>query len=275
MLHVTVAVLLLAVAGPVLAAPPPAIAAKPGSPSPVHPICKQTLPTVRQMWAHGMFDTPPGISAVMVAAIDGNLAQVRARLAQMQPGKAKRWRQLAMLTAVDAGQSAVVDGLLNDGAAVDGTTMIPPFKPRHYTQLKDAMKHDSRFGGAGTVDRLETLGLMQNTGQSYGPAIVAAVGCGDMATVDILLHHDVDVNASLGQHFANAMMEAILQANAPMVRRLLDHGADSCEEDRAIAERASAADRRPAPTVASIAQRQGLPETLVQRLACHMPAPAG
>lgn len=236
----------------------PAIAAEP---APAANICRQMLPTIRELWQQDVYDAPPAVAAVMVDAIDGKLPRVRAGLAVLPIAERTRWRQLAMLTAANAYQPAVVDGLLDDGAAVDGTVRLPPFKPAFHDQTLDAMEHDPRYGGPGTIKALQSAGILDsNRGLLLGPALPLVAQCDDVATLDVLLRHHANIEAHQAPNIADALSIAVIRGHAEVVQHLLDHGADVCAVDRRIRERGA--------TLAGIGRRQHLPDALVQRLTC-------
>lgn len=225
-------------------------------------LCRQNTPVIRDLWQHDLIDAPPGVAAVMVDVIDGKLPQTRQRLAELKPDEIARWRQAAMLTAVWAGQATIVDALLNDGAAVDDLGWIPPFKPSFYKQTVDEMQQDPRFGGPAGVKGLAAAGIVSNQGQRLGPALTTAAECSDVATLDVLLRHHANVMARQAPNVVDALTVATVHGDAVIVQRLLDHGADPCIDDRQIQL------RKPGASLANIGRRNGLPETLVQRLAC-------
>lgn len=227
-------------------------------------ICRQALPTIRETWQHGLYDAPPAVAAVMVDAIDGKLPQVRQGLVALPLAGRAGWRQLAMLTAAWNYQPAVVDGLLDDGAAVDGKARLPPLKPAFYRQTLTAMKQDPRFGGPGTVKALQPADVVSNRWRHLGPALLAATVCDDVATVDVLLRHHANVMAREAPNVGDALTTAVVDDHAEIAQHLLDHGADVCADDHLI--------RKPGITLASIARRHHLPDALVQRLTCHAPA---
>ncbi|MEW9622710.1 hypothetical protein [Rhodanobacter geophilus] len=242
----------------------PAIAAKP---APAANLCRQALPTIRGLWQQGVYDAPRAVAVVMVDAIDGKLPQVRRGLAMLPAAEQARWRQLAMITAANAYQPTVVDGLLDDGAAVDGTVRLPPFKSAFHDQMLDAMGHDPRYGGPGAVKALQSAGILDgNRGPLLGPALPLVAQCGDVATLDVLLRHHANLMARTAPNVVDALTAAVVSGNGAVVIRLLDHGADVCADDRRI--------RKPGTTLASIGRRQHLPEALVQRLTCHARAAA-
>lgn len=226
-------------------------------------ICRQVLPTVRGLWRRDLYDAPPAVAAVMVDAIDGRLPQLRRGLAALPPDEQAHWRQITMLTAADAYQPAVVDGLLDDGAAVDEPARLPALKSGFYRQVGKTMARDPHFGHD-AVQGLQSAGVMNNHGNLVGPALPMAVACSDTATLDVLLRHHANVMARAAPDVTDALTAAVIDGDAPIVSRLLDHGADACADDRRI--------RRPGTTLASIGQRQHLPAALVQRLTCHAPA---
>lgn len=240
-----------------------------GTPTPpLHEICRQSTPTIRELWLKGAYDAPPAVAALMVDAIDGKLSEVRRLLQGMKPADATRWRQSALLTATWAGQSAVVDGLLDDGAAVDEKGWIPPLKSDVFDQTVVTMKHDSRFGGPPVVNRMMTTGMVGNRIQTIGPALTVATECGDVATLDVLLRHHAEVSPGGATNVADALMVATVVGDTPIVERLLDHGADPCADDRHIAQVHLKHPDRPTHTLAQIGTRAQLPAALIARLSC-------
>ncbi|MEW9572008.1 hypothetical protein ABQJ54_09595 [Rhodanobacter sp. Si-c] len=239
-----------------------AIAAEP---APVGNICRQSLPTIRALWRHDLYDAPPAVAAVMVEAIDGKLPQVRQGLAPLPEAEQVHWRQVAMLTAANAYQPAVVDGLLDDGAAVNEPARLPAFRSSFERQTGNAMAQDPRFGPR-AVEGLKAAGVMRNDGNLVGPALPLAAMCNDAATLDVLLRHHADVMVRAGPNVGDALTTAVVGGHAGIVRHLLDHGADACADDRRI--------RKPGATLASIGRHQHLPEALLQRLTCHAAADA-
>lgn len=241
----------------------PALAAEP-APASVN-ICRQALPTIRNLWQQDLFDAPPAVATVMVDAIDGKLPQVRQGLAAL-PEQA-HWRQVAMLTASSAYQPAVVEGLLDDGAAADAAALLPPLKQAFYRQTLDAAGRDPRFGGPATVKALQARGLIDNSANLFGPALIVASNCDDTATLNVLLRHHANVmvraaaspkpDAPRGPY---ALTIAVVQGYPDIAQRLLDHGADACASNRLI--------RKPGTTLASIGKHNHLPDALIQRLAC-------
>lgn len=235
---------------------------------PLREICGQATPTIRDTWSKGAYDAPPAVATLMIDAIDGKLPDVRRQLRAMTPKDAQRWRQTAMLTAAWTGQSTVVGGLLDDGAAVDGPGWIPPYKPGFFDQTVDAMQHDSRFGGAAAVKGMVTAGVIGNRGHSTGPALIAATECGDLATLDVLLRHHANVAQRVAPNVVDALTAATVGGDAPIVQRLLDHGADPCADDRHMAQLHLKYPTRPAHTLVEIGTRAKLPATLIARLSC-------
>lgn len=230
-------------------------------------ICRQALPTIRSIWQRDLFDAPPAVAAVMVDAIDGKLQQVRHDLAALPAPDQAHWRQVAMLTAASTYQPAVVDGLLEDGAVVDDPALLPPFKQTFTHQVLDAAGHDPRFGGPAAVKALQSHGLVDNSANLFGPALIVVANCDDAATLDVLLRHHADpmvrAAASLKPDALRgpyALIIAVTQGYADVAQRLLDHGADVCASNRLI--------RKPGATLANIGKHNHLPEALIQRLNC-------
>lgn len=229
-------------------------------------LCHRSNALGRELWLHQQFDVSPEVDRLMVDTIDGKLPKVRRALASMTPEQGRRWRQVAMLVAARAGQPTLVDALLHDGAAVAGKAWFPPYKPAIYKQAKVSM--DRSFGGE-AAETLETAGAMKNTGEYIGPALVYAVGCADVATVDVLLRHRANVMARPAPNVIDALTEATSDGDAPIVQHLLDHGADPCVFDRHVIEFHRVNPTRPMlHTLAQIGSRAKLPAALVARLAC-------
>lgn len=239
---------------------------------PQREICRQSTPLIRDLWSKGTYDAPPAVARLMLDAIDGKLPEVRQQLHAVQPADAVRWRQLAMLTAVWTGQATVVDGLLDDGAAVDAKGWIPPFKPGFFGQTVDAMQHDARFGGPVAVKGLMTRGLVHNQSQSTGPALIIATECGDLATLNVLLRHHASIVQSNAPNEADALTMATIDDDAPVARLLLNHGADPCASDRRLAQAHLKHSTMPAHTLAQIGSHAKLPTALVARLTCPVVA---
>ncbi len=234
-------------------------------------LCHEATTVERELWQKDKFDAPANVAPLMVDVIDGNLPQARQQLKAIPPNAVRRWRQSALITAIFAGQSAVVEGLLDDGANVDGQGWIPPFRPVFFSKTTDSMNQDSRFGGPAAVNGMEKSGLVSNTGQLLGPPLGAAGQCGDLATLNVLLRHHANARAPFKPHVADALVEGTMQGNVAIVKTMLDHGADPCAFDRrAILD--SREIQRPTTTLEKIGRRAGLPESLTDRLACHSSA---
>ena len=251
-----------------------AAAATNNAPPPLREICRQSTPVIRELWSKETYDAPPAVATLMVDAIDGKLPEVRLQLQAMKSADAQRWRQTAMITAAWTGQSAVVGGLLNDGAAVNGLGWIPPYKSAFFGQTVDAMKRDSRFGDPTTVKGMMATGMVSNRGQFMGPALMVVAECGDVATLDVLLQHHANVAQRVAPSVIDALAEATIDGDAPVVQRLLDHGAEPCADDRRIAQFHLMHPTRPTHTLAQIGTHAGLPATLITRLTCPAVAAA-
>lgn len=127
------------------------------------------------------------------------------------------------------------------------------------------MDKDPRFEGRATVKSLQSASIVGNQGQQLGPALLAASGCNDVATLDVLLRHHADVMIH-APHSADALTVAVVKGEAGIAQRLLDHGANACSDDDRIGK------RKPGTTLASIGRREHLPDALVKRLRCRAPA---
>lgn len=232
--------------------------------------CRASQSSIRELWQHDLYDAPPAVAAVMVDAIDGKLPQVRQGLAALPPDEQAHWRQVAMITAASTYQPTVVDGLLDDGAAVDKPARLPPFKSSFEHHVENTMAQDPRIGPS-VVKGFKAAGVMRNDGNDVGPALLAAASCDDPATLDVLLRHHADVAVRSAPplkpdipRLSYALLIAVVQGYADITQRLLAHGADVCATNRGI--------RKPGATLATVGQRRHLPDALVQRLTCRAPA---
>lgn len=103
-------------------------------------------------------DAPPAVAPLMLAAFDGKLSEVRRDLRAFPAADRLRWRQLAMLTALFAGHGDEARALHDDGAAINGTAMVPPFKSRFCHQSMSTMAPGS------SASALEYAGVVDNRG---------------------------------------------------------------------------------------------------------------
>jgi hypothetical protein len=236
--------------------------------------CQKSISQGREAWFLGAYNAPPDADSLMIDAIDGKLAQLRAQLKRMPPPDATRWRQSAMVTAAYAGQSAVVDALLDDGASVNGSGWIPALKPGVFKQVVKDMKHEAGSDNPASVTDMEDTGLLKNQGQEIGPALVIAAACNDAATVNVLLQHHADVMARVAPNVVDALDAATTQGNAIIVKALLDHGADPCMFALRSSQHAKTT-HRPVTTLEQIGCKVGLPGDLTVRLSCPAITPAG
>lgn len=234
-----------------------------------HELCRQERALIPKIWQEGLYDTSPQIAAIMVDAADGNTTKVREVLAELAPHEAVRWRQVAMLTAAEEGQAATVDALLDDGAAVNGSAQMPPFKAAAYQGVANAMAKDPHFGGPSAVEGFQASGLMNNEPRQTGPALLLVVGCGDLTTVNVLLGHHADPMITTIPGGADPFTGAIAQGETQIVLALLNHGADPCVEESRRRRTAEERDRPFPRTVAEMGRRAGLSDVLVSHLECN------
>jgi ankyrin repeat protein len=207
--------------------------------------------------------TSPEHASLLADAGDGRLDEVRRKLSAMSADEAIRWRQSAMMFAVQSGQSDVVAALLDDGADANATALLPGYKKEFFSRtLNPSMRRT--FVENGMLNDHDTL---------FGPALPIAASCGDVATVDALLRHHADVMARQAPNIADALDTATMEGNAAIVQRLLDHGANACMHDRLGRERMLKADRKFIP-LAEVGRRAGLPADLTARLICPAMASA-
>lgn len=256
------AVLLLATTAPVLAA---------GSVSGFD-LCRHERPLVRELWQRHLFQAPAIAFDVVTAAIDGEVAKTRQILRILPPSEAARWRQVAMYTAAEQGQTAVVDTLLDDGAKVNGSALIPALDPRLYAGAAGLLKQKM---GAKTIDALHSAGVMNNDPRPSGPPLFATVDCNDLPTTEALLKHGAEPtwrNPEYPDSAIDPFLVAIVDGHGDITKALLDHDANPCIEDQRIAANWKSDRRKSRPnTVASIGASSGFSPALVQRLVCHKP----
>jgi hypothetical protein len=276
--------------------------------APLSVICPGQTALTRSLAVRSVFAAPPAMNALIVNVIDGKLPQVRQQLDTMDSVDGARWRQSALVIAAYARDPAMVAGLLDDGALVDGQGMPPALDSKFRDQLLAEVKKDPKWAtlqaDPKTARDLDALFLFD--GRSDGPVATIAAQCDDLATLDValghhanvkarvpgsndvmvmavmannpvivkrLLDHGVDPADALGNS-SDGLVAAIAEGNASMVTLLLDNGADPCAEYRTRQLRLNtyAAEhherKRTLPTDAAIGRRKSLPDDLVARLTC-------
>lgn len=196
-------------------------------PSP-NQMCHESTALGRDVWRGNFFVAPPDVSALMVDVIDGKLPQVRRRLSEMPSTDAVRWRQSALIIATYAGQSELVDELLNEGAAVNEKGWMPPYRQEFFDHMIGGLDQDPRFGGSHAIKNMRNSGLIENNGESFGSALITATQCDDAPTVKVLLRHHADPATRLDPTGADVLLMAIVDGDTTIVRDLLDHGVDVC-----------------------------------------------
>lgn len=231
--------------------------------------CKSVRLVAHDTWRIHAYVAPANVSAIMLAATDGNTTKVRAGLAALPPDQVARWRQTALLTAVISNRPDTVRGLIAEGADPDARAWVPPYTDRVYRASLVLMSHDPRFGGSGVVKSLQQQGLMQNKGQWFPHMLNQAANCDEAEVIDALVEGGASVNAHLPSGIG-ALEVAVFEGNPRATRALLDHGADTCYFDHRAATYAKRTHRKP-QALAAIARKNGLPADLVARLQCHAP----
>lgn len=232
-------------------------------------LCHNVRSLVRAEWQHHLYAASPAVSDVMVAAMDGDTPAVRKGLAALPKDRLARWRQTALSQAALGGHTATVRALIADGADPKVRTWIPPHTERFYRHMLSTMKRDPHFGGL--VTSMRKAGVIQNRGEWEAPPLFHAAECDQAEMVGVLLEAGVPVSATWRRHGrgADALMVAVLNGNARTVRVLLGHGALPCRDDRLMARRARQIHRSPAPTLAGIGRKSGLPSALLAHLECR------
>lgn len=225
--------------------------------------CRMARATVPVDVLVSQFATSPAHALLLADAGDSRLVALREKLSAMPQDEAIRWRQSAMMFAVQAGRPEVVAALLDDGADANASALLPGYKPASMAMLETPS----------TLATLSKHGLLNDHAAAVGPALPIAAGCGDLATVDVLLRHHADVRLQQAPNIADALDMAILNGDAAIVQRLLDHGANACAHDRLRRERMLKAKRTFIP-LAELGRRAGLPADLAARLTCPVTASA-
>ena len=277
-------------------------------PFPLTQICPYQTVLMRKLALRGVFDIPPAINTLMLNVIDGKMPQVRQQLSEMNRGDAVRWRQSALIIAAYAREPAMVAGLLDDGALVDGQGTLPALDGKFRDQLLAEVKKDPEWDSVDpdpkTARLLDADFLFD--GRPEGPVATIAAECGDLATLDVALSHHANLKARMphdndvmamavmandpiivkrlldhgadpsnaANESADGLITAIVEGNAAMVTLLLDHGANPCAEYRSRQQRIDAYQtehhkpKKVLPTDAEIGRRKNLPDDLVARLSC-------
>jgi hypothetical protein len=217
--------------------------------------CKDGSAIARETYRLHLTDATPAMEDVLVAAIDGRLDALRTMLAPLPADQRDRWRQAALLQAVMAGQTAVADGLLTDGADPDGSARLPALKAAF---VEAALEQDKPLRDAAT-----RTGARYAPPGTYGAPIVVAADCGDRQMADLLLRHKAAATISEPASGVDALALATLHGDAYMVQALLDHGATACAFDAYLRAHGSRLSPR------EIGKRAGLPDELVERLVCR------
>ncbi|GAB2537153.1 ankyrin repeat domain-containing protein [Rhodanobacter koreensis] len=233
--------------------------------------CQYQTVLMHRLALQSAFDVPPEINALMVNVIDGKLPQVRQQLSTMSTADAARWKQSALIIAAYANNSTIVKGLLNDGAAVDGSGWMPDLKQSFHDQAVEEIRKDPNWE---TNPRPDT-GFKEAAVLSFpvkagldGTALIIAARCNDIATLDVLLHHHADVDVNPFPNGMNALEVAVSLGNTATVQRLLEHGADVCIEDRLIHQRQLERKMNHFSTIADWGRRRKLPGNVVASLTC-------
>lgn len=249
--------LLLATAAPVSAAG--SVAAS------TFDLCRQERPLVRELWQKHLLQAPVIAFDVVNAAIDGDAAKARQALAILPPPEATRWRQVAMYTAAEQGQTAVVDALLSDGAKANGSALIPALDPRLYAGAADLLEQKM---GTKAIEALHSAGAMNNDPRPSGLPLFSTINCNDLPTAEALLKHGADPmwrNPAYPNSAADPFTMAVVAGRGDIVAFFLDNGADPCLEDR----RHVHSKLHRSTTIASTGAKAGLPPALVLRLTCQ------
>jgi len=230
-------------------------------------ICHTQTALMRMFALQDVFDAPAEINTLMANVIDGKLPQVRQQLKTMPTADAMKWRQSAMIIAAYANNSAVVNGLLDDGAVVDGSGWMRGLKRSFHDQALADIKKDPNWERHPNFNEVAILWLPVKGGLD-GAALGIAARCNDVATLDVLLAHHADMDANASPTVMSPLEAAIAIGNTAIVQRLLDQGADVCAEDRRIQRRQAGRKINHFFTLADLGRREKLPDHMVSQLTC-------
>lgn len=245
------------------------------APTPARNACTTETRWVHTAWRRGLFDASPAVTRGMLAAFEGHTADMRRGLAALPAAQRTRWRRTALATAVAGNQPRTVAALLDDGVDPDSRGWIPPLRSAFFDATLGQLEHKPVLHGHGkqTVKAMQKQGLIGNHGEYLPPALFQVSQCHFDAVARVLLAHGASATQRLtlanGIPGPDPLVYAVVFDDAPLIRLLLARGADVCADDRHMAQRARVIHRSPAPTLASIAGKQGLSHTLVARLQCH------
>lgn len=175
-------------------------------------------PAAQALLSRGAMIRAEGESALIFAAMHGDLESVRAELAagaDVNARVADGWTAL-VLASVN-GHTDVVEALLAAGADVDAT---------EGRMGQSALIWAAKAGHAETAEVLLNGGAEVDLRDKYGgTALSRAAANGQAATVETLLAVGADVNA-VQNDTATPLVEAVADGDAPTVRILLRAGAD-------------------------------------------------
>ena len=146
--------------------------------------------------------------------------------------------QTALMWAVAQRHPAVVEALLEHGAAIDARsevwtevvkTTAEPWNPEYVAEIPQGgytpLLFAARVGDLASARLLVATGADVNDQPPYGTsATVVAAHSGHADVAAFLLQQGADPNAAGAGY--TALHAAILHKDAPLVRALLDHGAD-------------------------------------------------
>lgn len=89
---------------------------------------------------------------------DGRLSELRRKVRAMRHHEATRWRQSAMMFAVQAGQSDGVAALLDDGADASASALLPGYKKAFLSHMLDPSMRKTVAGTARSTITVSSSG---------------------------------------------------------------------------------------------------------------------
>lgn len=238
-------------------------------------MCRNQRTLVHEFWQRNLYATSPEVSKIMLAAFEGDTASMRRGLAALPETERARWRQTALATAVAGDQPATVHALIADGADPNARDWVPPLDPQAFGKVAGSLARDKRFGGTKGVDALRKAGALDNNGTFLPPPLFEVMLCNQVDVARMLLEGgaSVHVTESLHDHrqSSDPLVPAAIYGDTGILRLMLAHGANTCHDDHRMAAVANTSNHAPAPTVASLAKKHGVPDSVVAQLVCPVP----
>ena len=178
--------------------------------------------------AGGAISAPPVAAPVADAARLGDLAAVRALLAQGEDANAAHGDGMSALHwAAERGDTELVETLLQGGATVDAVTRIGNYAPLHVA---------SAAGQAEVVELLLRAGsdATSATSTSGATPLHLAANSGNVAAITALIDHGAKVDAREKTWGQTPLVFAAARNRVDAIRALLERGADPAATSKKV-----------------------------------------